>query len=227
MEQEILDWKDNGKAAKNLDTKEWSSHEWQHFLRNLPAVMTREQIRQQAAHRVPAEIGGKIADPQRRAVDPCVGRHVVMNNGRLPQDRRPTLLAPVTTSPVVKTLSPEAFLLAVASAPAPGASVEPGSVAAWVTTLQEASHLHAKSTTAKAHFRARGGATWGAQDIDGAERATVAALLHHCGLGRVALDAFSAFMDALPGDSAAVRAATPPAVVDVFDAARKIRSCNC
>jgi leukotriene-A4 hydrolase len=33
-----------GSPASRLDTKEWSSHEWQHFIRNLPGALTNQQL---------------------------------------------------------------------------------------------------------------------------------------------------------------------------------------
>ena len=33
----------SGTAPKDLDTKDWSTHEWLHFLRNLPETLTKEQ----------------------------------------------------------------------------------------------------------------------------------------------------------------------------------------
>lgn len=45
VEQAITDWKD-GTAAEELTTSEWTSHEWQHFLRNLPEEMDNSQMKE-------------------------------------------------------------------------------------------------------------------------------------------------------------------------------------
>lgn len=43
VNQTLKDWK-GGKPAASLDTKNWSSHEWLNFIRNLPANMTIAQM---------------------------------------------------------------------------------------------------------------------------------------------------------------------------------------
>ncbi len=44
VEQAYTSWK-NGTAAAKLNTKDWSSHEWLHFIRMLPEKMTQDQMR--------------------------------------------------------------------------------------------------------------------------------------------------------------------------------------
>lgn len=41
---EVLNKWENGMAAKEIDTEGWSTHEWLHLLRNLPADLTKEQM---------------------------------------------------------------------------------------------------------------------------------------------------------------------------------------
>jgi hypothetical protein len=43
VEQAYTSWK-NGKPAAQLSTKDWSSHEWLHFIRMLPEQMTPQQM---------------------------------------------------------------------------------------------------------------------------------------------------------------------------------------
>ncbi|KAA9345935.1 M1 family metallopeptidase [Adhaeribacter soli] len=43
--QAATDWQ-KGKPAKEISTKDWSSHEWLHFLRQLPAKLTPEQMQE-------------------------------------------------------------------------------------------------------------------------------------------------------------------------------------
>ncbi|MGZ5242541.1 MAG: M1 family metallopeptidase [Bacteroidia bacterium] len=43
VEEELESWK-NGKDASKLHTKNWSTHEWLHFIRHLPAGMTLAQM---------------------------------------------------------------------------------------------------------------------------------------------------------------------------------------
>ncbi len=41
--EQLAEW-ESGKAAKNLSTKDWSTHEWVYFLRSLPNEMTMDQM---------------------------------------------------------------------------------------------------------------------------------------------------------------------------------------
>ena len=43
VEMAVEQWK-NGKRASELDTDGWSSHEWLHFIRNLPKEMSDQQM---------------------------------------------------------------------------------------------------------------------------------------------------------------------------------------
>ena len=43
VEQELARWK-SGTKATELNTKNWSSHEWQHFLRNIPQEISRDRL---------------------------------------------------------------------------------------------------------------------------------------------------------------------------------------
>ncbi|MFC5270286.1 M1 family metallopeptidase [Adhaeribacter terreus] len=45
VEKAATDWK-NGKPASQIATKEWSSHEWLHFLRALPATLSSDQMQE-------------------------------------------------------------------------------------------------------------------------------------------------------------------------------------
>jgi leukotriene A-4 hydrolase/aminopeptidase len=45
VEQSIHEWQE-GKAAKELNTSAWSTHEWMHFLKNLPPIMKGDQLQE-------------------------------------------------------------------------------------------------------------------------------------------------------------------------------------
>ncbi len=45
VEQSIHEWQE-GKPAKELNTAEWSTHEWMHFLKNLPPIMKGDQLKE-------------------------------------------------------------------------------------------------------------------------------------------------------------------------------------